>query len=175
MGFDGERAQICCCVASRRAGPAWGQLGGGCRGPGEPEGSWIYCPSFLSSESLGLPDLSLWGPVGLLQSCLHLPDGSTEARNQGGACLSLRTSCGENPGPSLRPGCPVRTVDQRKVAGTCEGRAPLGATCSGHGQAVLSGPGKTRAFRMGQNWGLRMKRILPRNGGGEQIEDQVQV
>ena len=37
------------------------------------------------------------------------------------------------------------------------GRGPLGVTCSGHRQTVLSGPGKTRAFRMAllssRGWG----------------------
>ena len=40
------------------------------------------------------------------------------------------------------------------------GRGPRGATRSGHRQTVLSGPGKTRAFRMVHYWGLRLKRVL---------------
>ena len=47
-------------------------LGGSCRIPGEPEGAQIYCSSFLSSGSLGFPDLSLWEPLGFIQSYLQM-------------------------------------------------------------------------------------------------------
>ena len=73
--------------------------GGSCRITGEPEEVQIYCSSFLSSESLGVPDLNLWGPLGLIQSCLQMQDGSTEAQSWEESYLSLRASWGENPGP----------------------------------------------------------------------------
>lgn len=42
------------------------------------------------------------------------------------------------------------------------------------GKIVLSGPGKTRAFRIVQNWVLRIKKkSLQETGEGEHIEDRV--
>ena len=129
--------------------------GGSCRITGEPEEVQIYCSSFLSSESLGVPDLNLWGPLGLIQSCLQMQDGSTEAQSWEESYLSLRASWGENPGQ----GGPSPPWSRQRWS-TLVGRGPLGVTCSGHRQTVLSGPGKTRAFRMVQYWGLRLKRVL---------------
>lgn len=55
-------------------------------------------------------------------------------------------------GPPTVPHCPPTTEQDARAQAT--------------GKIVLSGPGETGAFRMVQNWGLRMKRILPRSGGG---------
>lgn len=54
--------------------------------------------------------------------------------------------------PPLSPTAPPTTEQDARAQAT--------------GKIVLSGPGETGAFRMVQNWGLRMKRILPRSGGG---------
>lgn len=94
MVFDRRAmAQICCWVGNRRAGPAWdcAPLGAGCRISGDPEGGWVYF-SFLKLVLLGL---SLWGPLGFVQSCFPLPDGSTKAQSAGQPCP---TSWGKTPG-----------------------------------------------------------------------------
>lgn len=42
----------------------------------------------------GVPDLSLWGPLGLIQSCFQMQDGSSEAQSWKESYLSLRASWG---------------------------------------------------------------------------------